>query len=89
MSTNDRPTITALDHPADDPAQIAALRLAVGLGDRSVAHSIGRDVLAARRAWEREQHPADCGACPESEPCGACARAYAEPDVGDEEEEAT
>lgn len=24
-----------------------------------------------------DTHPPDCGACPESEPCGACARAYA------------
>lgn len=36
-----------------------------------------------------EAHPTDCGACPESAPCGACARAYAEPDVGDNEEDET
>ena len=87
MNTND-PTITALNHPADDPAQIAALRLAVGLGDRGVAHSIGRDVLAARIAWERAQHPTGRGACdPEEAPCGGCAAAYseawAEPDGDD------
>lgn len=33
-----------------------------------------------------EAHPADCGACPESAPCGACARAYAEPDPDEESE---
>ncbi len=89
MSTND-PTITALNHPADDPAQIAALRLAVGLGDRGVAHSIGRDVLAARIAWERAQHPTGRGACdPEEAPCSGCAAAYAEPDARDIEEDET
>jgi hypothetical protein len=89
MSTNDR-VISGYDHPADDPAQIAALRLAVGLGDRPVAHSIGRDVLAARIAWERAQHPTGRGACdPEEAPCSGCAAAYSEPDARDIEEDET
>jgi hypothetical protein len=78
MSTNDRPTITDYSHPADDPAQIEAMRMALALRDMPVARLIAAEVVDARRAWERE-HPAGRGACdPEEEPCGACAAAYSE-----------
>jgi len=61
MSTNDRPTITDYSHPADDPAQIEAMRMAIALRDIPVARSIAGDVLDARVKWERE-HPAGTGA---------------------------
>ena len=86
MSTNDRPRhgITDYSHPADDPAQIEAMRMALALRDMPAARLIAAEVVDARRAWGRA-HPAGRGACdPEEGCCDGCAAAYSEAD-GDEE----
>ena len=90
MSSNDRPNVTDYSHPADDPAQIEAMRMALALRDMPVARLIAGDVTDARRAWER-RHPAGTGACDPDEPacCDECAAAYAEPDARDDESEET
>ena len=94
MSSNDRPrpNVTDYSHPADDPAQIEAMRMALALHDVPVARLIAGDVVDARRAWERA-HPAGTGACDPDEPacCDECARAYAEDEDerDNEESEAT
>ena len=40
---------------------------------------------ACDECWARTRHPAERGACPEDEPCGECARAYAEPNPEESE----
>lgn len=91
MSSNDqlKPSLTAASHPADDSAQVDALRLALALFDLPVARSIGREVLDKRIAWERREHPTGRGACDPEEPscCDGCAAAYAAADARDIEEE--
>lgn len=46
---------TDRNHPADDPVQIEAMRLAIGLRDMPVARMIAAEVLARRERWERDQ----------------------------------
>lgn len=89
MSSNEqpRPSITDYSHPADDPAQIEAMRMALALRDMPAARLIAAEVVDARRAWERE-HPAGRGACdPEEGCCDGCAAAYSEADARDDGEE--
>lgn len=47
--------LTDRDHPADDPVQIEAMRLAIGVRDMPVARMIAVEVLARRERWERDQ----------------------------------
>jgi hypothetical protein len=82
------PRLTDRDHPADDPTQIEAMRLAIGVRDMVVARSIARDVLARREQWERAQHPDGSGACDPETACEECARAYGREDMAEGAEKA-
>lgn len=53
-----------------------------------IAVGVEVDATALPPGAPERDHPAGTGACPEDEPCGACAAAYAEPDERDDEETA-